>query len=121
MRGMRARRTTGVGTRGGGRGTREEGGTAASRARGCPATTTRAISEDAAFGAKEASNASGKIAKGYGRWSTMTLGELIDRAGELEAKVDGTRANESEYFYIFRELVRCKRLHDSVDLLKHMK
>ena len=80
---MRAMRTAGVGARAGGRGTREEGGTTASRARGCPATTTRAISEDAARGA------SGKGAKGYERWSTMTLGELIERAGELEVKVDG--------------------------------
>lgn len=111
----------GVGMCGGGCGMREEGGMVASRARGCFATTTRVIFEDVVFGVKEVLNVSGKIVKGYGWWLMMMLGELIDCVGEFEVKVDGMRANELEYFYIFRELVRCKRFYDLVDLLKYMK
>ena len=74
----------------------------------------RAISDEAT------GRANGRAMDGV-RVATMSLEELIARAGSLEPKGDGKFTNESEYFHAYRELVRCKRLHDAVDLLRLMR
>ena len=91
------------------------GGVEATRGRGSGGRA-RAISDEATV-----DGAMNDGEKREFKTSRMSLKELIARGGELAPREGGGFTNESEYFHTYRALVRCRRLHDAVDLLRHMR